>query len=251
MPGLNLHRIVTILVAFLLLVGTTGYVIIENYPIEDAVYMTVITLSTVGFGEVNELSPTGRFFTSILITFSFVLIACWTAGFTSILVSGELSGRFQNQRTRRMISKLNDHTVICGGGVTAITIVQRLLGEGTPVVVITEDPAEIAAIRRESPDIPIVEADPKSEFALIDANVFAAKNLVAAVDSDYDNLLITITGKGLGTDLRVVACAQDTELASRMMKVGADDVICPLIIGGEHAARLLVDASGTAVVGDV
>ena len=74
---------------------------------------------------------------------------------------------------------------------------------------------------------------------MADANAISAKYLVAAVESDYDNLLITITGKGLGTDIRVLSCAQSTELASRMMKVGADEVICPFIIGGEHVATLI------------
>jgi voltage-gated potassium channel len=110
-------------------------------------------------------------------------------------------------------------------------------------VAITNDKIEIEQIRRAAPEIPIVEDDPKSELAMVDSNVLNAKYLVAAVESDFDNLLITITGKGLGTGLRVISCAQNTSLASRMLKVGADEVICPLVIGGEHVAGLISDSS--------
>jgi len=239
----NLQRLATMLVAILLVVGTCGFVIIEGWPLADSLYMTLITLSTVGFGEVQELSAGGRLFTSLLITFSFVLVACWTAGFTSILVSGELSGQFQIQQEKRMINALQGHTVVCGGGATALTVIIRLAAEDKPVVAITQDETEIAAIRRMAPDVPIVQADPKSELALIDANAINAKYLVAGTASDYDNLLITITGKGLGTGICVMSCAQSTELASRMLKVGADEVICPLIIGGEHVASLITDSA--------
>jgi voltage-gated potassium channel len=243
MQSVNLQRLATMLVAILLVVGTCGFVIIEGWPVADSLYMTLITLSTVGFGEVQELSAGGRLFTSLLITFSFVLVACWTAGFTSILVSGELSGRFQIQKEKRMINALQDHTIVCGGGPTALTVIIRLAAAGQTVVAITHDEAEIESIRRMAPDVPIVQADPKSELALIDANAINAKNLVAGTASDYDNLLITITGKGLGTDIRVMSCAQSTELASRMFKVGADEVICPLIIGGEHVASLITEST--------
>lgn len=204
----NLQRLATMLVAILLVVGTCGFVIIEGWPLADSLYMTLITLSTVGFGEVQELSAGGRLFTSLLITFSFVLVACWTAGFTSILVSGELSGQFQIQKEKRMINALQGHTVVCGGGATALTVIIRLAAEDKPVVAITQDEAEIAAIRRMAPDVPIVQADPKSELALIDANAINAKYLVAGTASDYDNLLITITGKGLGTGICVMSCAK-------------------------------------------
>ncbi|QDT11161.1 potassium channel family protein [Planctomycetes bacterium K23_9] len=227
------------MVAILIIGGTCGYVLIEGWPFADSIYMTLITLSTVGFGEVQELTPQGRIFTSMLITVSIVLMACWTAGITTILVSGELSGRFLMQKEKKMISQMKDHVIVCGGGVTAMTVIGRLIAEGTPVVAIADSKDEIESIRRIAPEMPVIDDDPKSEMALVDSNALAAKYLVAATESDYDNLLITISGKGLGTDLQVISFAHSNELASRMFKVGADDVVCPLIIGGEHVAQLI------------
>lgn len=239
MKSLSFQRLLTTSVAILILTGTCGFVIIEGWPLVDSIYMTVITLSTVGFGEVQELTDRGRMFTSMLITVSIVLMACWTAGITSFLISGELTGRFQVQKEQKMIASMQDHTVVCGGGVTALTVISRLAAEGQPVVAVTNDDAEVEVIRRTCPEVPVVEDDPKSELAMMDANVLAAKHLVAAVDEDFDNLLITITGKGLGTEIRVISFAHSPALASRMMKVGADEVVCPLVIGGEHVAELI------------
>lgn len=242
----NFQRTLTTAVVILILAGTCGFVIIEGWPLLDAIYMTVITMSTVGYGEVQELTDKGRLFVSVLITVSIVLMACWTAGITSFLISGELSGRFQGQKEHKMINAMKDHTVVCGGGVTALTVINRLFAEGKSVVVITEDKSEVEFIRRTNPEIPVVEDDPKSELAMVDSNVLNARYLVAAVDSDFDNLLITITGKGLGTNIRVISCAQSTALASRMLKVGADEVICPLVIGGERVASLITDDSSAS-----
>jgi voltage-gated potassium channel len=120
-------------------------------------------------------------------------------------------------------------------------VISKLAAAGKQVVAITDNKLEVELIRRTVPDIPVVEDDPKSELAMVDSNVLNARYLVAAVDSDFDNLLITITGKGLGTDIRVISFAQSTALASRMMKVGADEVICPLVIGGQHVASMIND----------
>lgn len=235
----NLARKLSILVACLFMLGTVGFSFIEGWPIADAFYMTTITLSTVGYGETHELTPKGRAFTSALISMSIVLMACWTAGITSFLVNGQLSGQFQNHRLRKRMKRMKDHVVVCGGGTTAQALVQRLLDENRDVVVVVSDANEVASLRRLAPDIALIEADAKSEFALMDANILKAKFLIAATESDFDNLLIVVSGKGIGTKLKVISVAKETELASRMFKVGADEVICPLIIGGEHVADLI------------
>ena len=235
------------LVGVLLLVGTCGFVIIEGWSILDSFYMMLIMISTVGYGEVETLSPQGRFFTSVLVSISLVTMVCWTAGLTSTLVSGELSGRFEKQRTLKMIQSMSDHTIVCGGGVTALTIVRRLFAEKKPVVSVVTDEAEATQMKEFAPGLPVVVDDPKSEFALANANVLSAANLVAAADCDYDNLLITITGKALGTDIRVLSCAKSNELASRMLKVGADEVICPFVISGEHVADIIGAESNSPV----
>ena len=239
MQSLIFQRIFTVFVASLLLAGTCGYVLIEGWSLLDGFYMTIITLSTVGYGETQELSQSGRLFTSILIGVSMVCMACWTAGITSLFVSADISGAFRKQKEMKMIASMKGHTVVCGGGMMARTLIAQLVRQQKQVVVIISDETEIALVRRLHPNVPIVTGDPKSELALADANALAAGHLVAAAESDYDNLLIAITGKGLGTNIKVISCAQSNELASRMYKVGADNVICPQVLGGEQAAQLI------------
>lgn len=239
----NLPRTLTTLVAMLIVVGSVGYVLIEDWSFMDALFMTMITLSTVGYGEVQTLTENGRIFTSVLITTSVVLMTCWMSAMTSVLVSGEISGNFKRKREKKMIASFKNHVIVCGGGSMALTILHRLTAKGQKAVVITNNPTEIASLRRMVPEAMIVEDDPKSELAMGDANALNAKYLIAATEDDFDNLLITITGKGMGTGLHVISCAQRTDLASRMRKIGADEVICPLILSGEHVADLVENES--------
>lgn len=235
----SIQRTLTLSVLLLLAVGTVGLMWLEGWNSLDAFYMTLITLSTVGFGEIHELSDGGRGFTSCLIAVSVVLMACWTAEITSVFVSGQITGSFRTKKERRMIGKMKGHTIVCGGGVTGLTAIRKLSAKGLEVVAICDNEDQIKAIRRHAPDVPVVEEDPKSELALLDANLLNAENLVAALDSDFENLLITITGRGIGKNIRVISFAQDNELASRMRKVGATEVICPQVLGGEHVAGIL------------
>lgn len=243
---LRFRKILTLML-FLICLGSCGYAIIEGWNVFDAIYMTVITLSTVGYGETHDLTQGGRLFTAILIPTSVCLMACFTAEITSVLVSGQISGEFRARKERRMISQMKNHTIVCGGGVTASTVIRRLAAEGKDVVAITNNSDEVSFLRRMVPDVPIIEDDPKAEMGLIDANLLNAKYLVAATDSDVDNLLITITGRGIGTKIHVISCSQSTELASRMLKVGADEVISSQVLGGEHVANLIERASETTI----
>ncbi|MEM6365368.1 MAG: NAD-binding protein [Planctomycetota bacterium] len=228
--------------SLLIVAGTLGFVAIEGWSIADSLYMTIVTVSTVGYGETNELTPRGRAFASSLISVSIVLMACWTAGVTSFLVSGQLSGKFYLRTIKKRMSRMNEHVIVCGGGAAARTLIHQLQTQRKQIAVIASDPAELAMLRQCYPDLSLIDAEPKSEMAMFDANVLQASHLVAATESDFDNLLIIITGKSLGTDLQVISLAKSPDLASRMFKVGADDVVCPLVIGGEHVASLIADS---------
>ena len=227
----------------LIVVGTCGFAIIERWSIFDSFYMTIITLSTVGYGETHDLTNAGRFFTSVLIVSSMISMAYWTAGITSIFVSGELTGIFRRKKELKMISQLENHVVVCGDNVMTRTIVAGLLQKKQPVVVVCNEGENAKMLRRLFPEILMVEGDPRSELSLMDANVLAAKYLVAAMDNDMDNLLIAITGNGLGSHIQVYACAQDNDLASRLIKVGVHQVICPLVLGGEQVTNLICQPS--------
>lgn len=243
METFSLQRKLTVLVTCLIVAGTIGFVAIEGWTVADSLYMTIITMSTVGYGETNDLTPHGRVFTSSLILISIVLMACWTAGVTSFLVNGQLSGQFHRLRIRKKMNQMNNHVIVCGGGAAARTLIHQLQMEGNEIAVIVQEPSEVEMTQRFFPDVPLIEADPKSEMAMFDANILEAAHLVAATESDFDNLLIVITGKGLGTPLKVISVAENPELANRMLKVGADEVVCPLVIGGERIASIISNSS--------
>lgn len=230
------------LIGALVVVGTCGFAMIERWSIFDSFYMTIITLSTVGYGETHDLTTTGRLFTAMLIISSMMSMAYWTAGITSIFVSGELTGIFRRKKELKMISQMEDHVVVCGDNVMTRTIISGLLQQKQSVVVVCDEGENAKILRRLFPDVPMVEGDPRSEMSLMDANVLSAKYLVAAMDDDMDNLLIAITGNGLGSHIQVFACAQDNDLASRMMKVGVHQVICPLVLGGQQVTHLISES---------
>ena len=227
------------MIALVVIVGTTGYALLEGWDLIDGFYMTLITISTVGYGEVRELTPGGRVFTCVLILLSMVSLVYWTAGFTSILVSHDLKGDIKRKRELKMISKMRNHVVVCGGGIMARTVITGLLRQRKEVVAIIEQESQVHSIKRLFPDLMVIQADPKSDLSLADANVLQAQFLVAALESDYDNLLITITGNNLGADLQVLSCAMDNEVAAKMLKVGATEVICPMVLCGEHVTSLI------------
>ncbi len=226
-------------IAGVLMVGTVGYMLIEQWNTRDSFYMSVITLSTVGYGETRELSPAGRLFTTGLIFISVAGLCCFTASLTSLFVEGDLSGTFQRKRAKKMAASLSDHTIVCGSGMMARTIVDELTKKGLPVVVVDDDPAGLEIIRNMYPGVPAIEASAVDDMSMFDANILECKSVVAALQSDFDNLLISMTCKDLGMEIKVVARSNDPRIAGRMLKAGVDEVICPFQLSGVHAAKLL------------
>lgn len=228
-------------VAVVLILGTVGYVLIEGWSTQDGFYMTVITLATVGYGETQELSGLGRLFTCFLIFASIVCLSCWTACLTSLFVEGELSGAFTQKRSKKMAQMLSGHTIICGSGTMAKTVLGILVRKQAKVVVIDNDSDVLKTIRRRYPNLPVIESHAIDEMALANANVLDAKCIVAALDSDFDNLMIAMTCKDLGSGIKVVARTDDMQVASRLMKIGVEKVICPFQLSGEHAAEFAIE----------
>ena len=227
----------TIGVAAVLVFGTCGYVMIEGWSTQDGFYMSVITLATVGYGETQQLTGAGRLFTCLLIFSSIVCLSCWTACLTSLFVESELSGAVTQKRSKKMAEKLSGHTIICGSGTMAKTVLEILVRKRTKVVLVDNDLESLKVIRRRYPNIPVIESMAIDEMALANANVLDAKCVIAALDSDFDNLMIAMTCKDLGSGVKVIARSDDMQVASRLMKIGVEKVICPFQLSGEHAAQ--------------
>ncbi|MBI5305117.1 MAG: potassium channel protein [Chloroflexi bacterium] len=234
------HRFWLALVAsvLVLVVGTTGFVVLEAMDPLSALYMTVITISTVGFGELHPLSPAGRVFTMGLIA-SAATITFYTASIiTNLIVSGEWRERLEHQRERRMLEQLKNHTIVCGYGRVGRHVVHTLLAEKMPFVVI--DPsAEIIAHVRELGHVAL-HGNAADETILKQAGIERARALVVAVNSDAENVFIVLTARGIRTDLEIIARANYEASESKLLRAGANHVISPYRIAGRRMVTTLV-----------
>lgn len=240
----RLRRVAMIVTVFIMVSGV-AYAFLEDWTILDGLYMAAITFTTVGYGEPHDLSPLGKLFTLPLLALSFTSMILLTAYMTSFVIENDLSGHLLRRRTRKMISQLEGHTIVCGTGKMAHAIIERLFNQRKDVVVISDNQEEIDALRERYPEILVVDGKPTDEMALAEANIITAKHVVAATQSEVDNLLISITCKDLGSDVHVYARSNDSTIGNRMRKAAVDEVISPCQLCGDRVASLILasDAS--------
>jgi voltage-gated potassium channel len=200
----------------------------------DALYMTVITLSTVGFGEVHPLSPLGRLFTIGLILFGVSAVAWAASGLVEVFFSEQLRQAFWRHRMELMIDQLSGHYIICGYGRMGRQIGAELIRRGLAFVVIERNPDVVANLR--ATNMLHIEGDATSDRALLAAGVGRARGLATALTGDADNALVVISAKGLNPKIQVVARASNAETEEKLLRAGADRVVTPYTIGGQRMA---------------
>ncbi len=232
--------------------GTAGYMAIEGWSFLDALYMTAITMTTIGFEEVRPLSDSGRVFT-ILLAISGVG-AVFYGGFSlfQFLLEGQLAQLLGVQRMKGRIEALDDHYILCGFGRVGTEIAREFAARDVPFVVVESRPEAIAQARASSRLV--VEGDAASDAVLREAGIERARGLLAAADSDAGNTFIVLTAKALRPDLYVVSRAAQPESQPRMLRAGADRTISPYAIAGRRMARsalqpLIVDFIDTLARG--
>jgi voltage-gated potassium channel len=206
-------------------------------PLFDAFYMTIITISTVGFSEIRPLTLLGRSITVIIIvlgisagTYTIGIIVRW-------FVEGELQKFFGRLRVQKQISELKDHLIICGFGRIGRTICSELHADDIDFVIIDQDLSSVQEIEKEK--YLFLEMDATSEEALKTAGIMRAKALVTAVNSDANNVFITLTAKGLRPDIFVLARASEEKNEEKLIKAGATRVVSPYLIGAKRMAQVL------------
>jgi voltage-gated potassium channel len=195
-------RLPVLLLAACIVYGTVGYVVIEGYSPLNGLYMTVTTLTTVGFGEIEPLGPAGRLFTLSLVAIGFTAVFTLLAVLTSLVVSGQLGRSLTRRGMRHQIDALSDHYVVCAFGRVGRAAVEELVEEGASVVVVEVDPAR-------EPDLLEVGVlyildDPTREDVLEQAGIKRAKGLLCAVDSDATNVYITLLARARNPDLFII-----------------------------------------------
>lgn len=233
------HRLVTatLLMAGIFLGGTVGYHLLEGAPWWEAFYMTVITLTTVGYEEVFPLSRRGEAFTIVLLLTGLGMFLLLATDVARTVIEGEIRHVFGRARRTRMIERLSGHDVVCGWGRMGRAVVEELRRAGRKVVVVERN---VDRIRRlQDAGIPVVEGDATSDATLRAARIQKAHGLVSCVNDDAHNVYTVLTARALNPDLFIVARATEEEAADRIRQAGADRVVNPYQLGGTRLAHLV------------
>jgi voltage-gated potassium channel len=221
--------------------GTLGYALIEGWNLLDSLYMTVITLATVGFNEVHPLSPSGRVFTIVLILFGVGIIAYAVGSLIQFIVEGQLQQLLGRKKLEKQIGKLEDHYIICGYGRIGGLICKEFQTTPLPFVVVEKDAALCQKLANEG--FLFVAGDATDDETLISAGIRRAKGLISAVTSDTENVYITLTARGLNPDLFILARAGEEGSEKKLKRAGASKVISPYIIGATRMAQAVLRPS--------
>jgi voltage-gated potassium channel len=215
--------------------GTVGYVVIEGWSWWDAFYMTIISVTTVGYREVHTLSRAGEVFTTILLISGVgTAFYAFTLGAT-IVVEGGLAKRLRRHRVNRMIDELDGHFILCGFGRIGSVIADEFRQQDIPFVVVERDPARVEeALER---GILVVEADASREETMKRLRIDKARGLVAAVGTDAENVYTILTARVLAPGLFIVGRAETEDAERKIRRAGADRVVSPYAIGAQQMAQ--------------
>jgi voltage-gated potassium channel len=227
-----------IAVAATLVIGTIGFTVIDHYPVFDAFYMTLTTMTTVGYAEVHPLSHAGRVFNSFIIVFGVTTIFIAIGAMTQTIIELEFGDVIGKRRNKRMIDKLKDHYIICGFGRVGRGAASELQHAGVPFVVVDIDPdrAEKAVMS----GMLAVAADSTRDETLHEVGIDRARGLVAALATDADNLFVLLSAKGLNPSIYVATRAAEEGAEAKMRRAGADAVFAPYAITGHRLAQSLL-----------
>ena len=224
--------------AVVMAAGVFGYVYIEGWSYLDALYMTVITLTTIGYKEVHELDPRGQVFTIGLIVFGVGTAAWAIRNATRMMLEGEIGRIFGRKKVEQKIKKLRDHYIVCGFGRMGRLISKELARKPVPFVVIEKNVEGISDTDWEN--YLIIQGDADKDDTLVSAGVERAKGIITVVSTDAENLYIVLTARGLKPDLFIVARAGEEGSEKKLMRAGANKVISPYHIGADRMAQAVL-----------
>jgi len=225
-------------IALLLGFGTAGFTLIEGWPPFDSFYMTLTTITTVGYGEMRDLSLAGRVFNCVLIVFGVTTLFFAIGVMTQSAIALELGELFGKRRTKRMIDKLQRHYIVCGYGRVGRSAASELSRAGAPLVVVDRDPERVEQATRAG--ILAALGDSTRDETLAELGVARAKGLVAALATDADNLFLILSAKSLNPNLKVAARVGEEGAVEKLRRAGADTVYAPYRHAGQRLAAALV-----------
>lgn len=218
-------------------VGVLGYVVIEGWGVFDALYMTIITITTVGYHEVHDLSQPGRVF-SIGLMLSGVGTMFYMFGVVAkVVLEGELREILGRKKLTKKIESLKNHYIVCGYGRMGSIICKELMQNKAPFVVVEGDPEIVASM---DADTLALQGDATQDSVLKEAGIERAKGLISVLSSDANNLYVVLSARGLNQNLRIVARASEEGAEQKLKRAGADSVVSPYFIGGLRIAHTLI-----------
>lgn len=240
------RRLIYILVAIFCVIGagSFGYYFIfkAHHGFMTCLYMTVISLTTVGYGEVIQITGNvpAEIFTMILITFGMGIILYGISTLTAIIIEGELSGILRKKRMEKRIQKLKDHYIVCGGGQTGRPVLAELILSGESVVLIEQSQEIIERCKTHWDDLLYVLGDAADDANLKAAGIENAKGIIVSLASDKDNLFTTMSARMLNSRIRIISRTTDTALEAKMRRAGANGIVSPNYIGALRMASEMI-----------
>jgi voltage-gated potassium channel len=230
--------------AAVIAIGTVGFAIIGAgaHDVIDAFYMTIITLTTVGFGEIIDMSsnPAGRIFTVIILLSGMGIVAYSIPLVTAFIIEGQLFQTFARRRMEKKIARLKGHHIVAGDDATACYVAEEFVRTGRSVVLVLPAADNSPCQSEELAEVPRIIGDATDDATLLEANLPAASGVVACMESDKDNQLVVLTARRLSSQVRIVAATERTESEAKLRVAGADAVVWTSRIGGLRMASEMV-----------
>jgi len=229
------------LILFIIAFGTTGFILIEGWSLDDSLYMTFLTISTVGFSEVHPLSSDGRYFMITLIVISVLTIGYTITTLISFIFEGHFLQTMKERRMKHFLSQIKDHFIICGFGDVGRETAEEFLNKKILFVVVDKAVAEVDKSRY--PNINFIEGDASEEEILEKAGILKARGLISCLPEDQQNVFTVLTARQMKSDLKIVSKASDDRTVKKLEKAGADRVISPSQIAGRRLASVSIKPS--------
>jgi len=235
--------IIVCLVIAVAVAGTVGFSVLEHRGLFDSFYLTIITLATVGYGDLVPQTLAGRAFAVVLIVTGLGVLAYGAGTATAFIVEGHLISVLRRRKMNRQIAKLTDHIVVCGAGNTGRHIIEELAKTKRDFVVVERERAKIDRILEQSGgrgELLYVVGDATEDYCLREAGIEKAHGLIASLGSDKDNLFVVVAARSLNPSLRIVSRVVDTGATNKIFRAGADAVVSPDAIGGLRMASEMI-----------
>ena len=212
---------------------------IDDHDPVEALFMTVITMSTVGFGMVKEMSPAGMVFSSLLIIASAGTFLYAISNLTTFIVEGEIRDVFHQYQVRNKVRKLKNHIIICGLGRNGREAAEELIRQSQAFVIVDQDEVVVREFLEAHPDTLVIMGDATSDEVLGRANIQAARGLITSLSTDAENVFIALTARELNPRIKVIARASNETTITKLKRAGANEVILPNLIGGRKMVNLI------------